>query len=250
MTMTENRSENSTTKVLYADSAGSRRRWVLIGLAIAVIAAVGVALVLTTGGGGTKPAKHPSTNPAATATTPTTLSPYALNNNPAPSLAGAYSDNLKTAFLALYAYHDWLYEHPNAALVANYSAPGSPAYKLELGNIEYLIAHHAHAANDPRGLDGDIQFVKVVVAPKAIVGPDGKQAMRDGHPAFQGGILTIVAQYVEDDLYGSTGKFIQAGQHPGTQAIDYSLVQGPTGQWLTYEATVLNPPGGPLSVEK
>ena len=250
MTMTEKRSENPATKVLYADSAGSRRRRALIGLGIAVIVAVVVAVVLLAGGGSTKSTKHVSARPTAKATTQTTLSPYALNDNPAPSLAGAYSDNLKTAFLALYAYHDWLYEHPNAALVSRYAVAGGPAYKVELYNIEYLIANHAHAPNDPRGLDGDIQFAKVTLVPKPITGPNGKQELRSGHPAFQGGIVTVVAKYLASNFYGSSGQYVQPGQQAGTSAISYSLIQGVDGQWRWYQATVLNPPGGPQSVEQ
>jgi hypothetical protein len=250
MTMTEKRSDNPTTKVLYADSGGSKRRWALIGLSLAVIAAVVVAVVLTTGGGSTKPAKHASTTPTAKGTTQTTLSPYALNNNPAPLLSGAYSDNLKTAFLALYAYHDWAFEHPSSTLPSRYAVIGSPDYKIELYNIEYLVAHHAHAPNDPRGLDGDIQYAKVTLAPKPVLAANGKQELRSGHPAFQGGIVTVVATYLPSNFYNSAGQYVQPGQRAGASAIAYSLIQGSDGQWRLYQATVLHPPGGPQSVEQ
>jgi len=232
-------------EVFYSDDPpGPRSRRLRILAAITLLALVaGAGLGFTfTGHSSTPPPVRPSASP--------TTSPYALNNDPAPSLAGAYSDNLLVAFRALYAYHDWLYEHPNAILVANYAVPGSPAYKTELANVNYLAAHDAHAADDPRGLDGDISFIKVASAPKAVLGSDGKQVMRNGHPAFGGGIVTIVAKYIEDDLYGPSGEFIQPGQHPGTAAIDYSLVQGANGQWLEYEASVLDPAGGPQSVEQ
>ena len=250
MTMTEKRSENPTTKVLYADSAGSRRHRALIGVAIAVIAAVVVAVVLLAGGGSTKSTKHVSARPTAKATTQTTLSPYALNDNPAPSLAGAYSDNLKTAFLALYAYHDWVFDHPDPTLVSRYAVVGSADYKIELFNVHYLVAHGAHTPNDPRGLDGDIQSIKVTLAPKPIMGANGKQELRSGHPAFQGGIVTVVAEYLQANLYNRAGQYVQPGQRVGTSAIAYSLIQGSDGQWRFYQATVLNPPGGPASVEQ
>ena len=38
----------------------------------------------------------------------------------APSLAGAYSPHLKTAFISLVKYSDWLGSHPNPSLVKNY----------------------------------------------------------------------------------------------------------------------------------
>ncbi|HVA44474.1 MAG TPA: hypothetical protein VNF50_13410 [Acidimicrobiales bacterium] len=232
-------------EVFYSDDPPgprSRRLRILAAITlVALVAGAGVGFIFT---------GHSSTSPTVSRSAPATTSPYALNNDPAPSLAGAYSDNLLVAFRALYAYHNWLYEHPDAALVANYAVPGSPAYKIELANIDYLVAHDAHAADDPRGLDGDISFIKVTLAPKAVLGPDGKQLMRNGHPTFGGGIVTIVAKYIEDDLYGPSGKFSQPGQHPGTAAIDYSLVQGANGQWLEYQASGLNPAGGPQSVEQ
>ncbi len=234
----------SDMEVFYSDEPRgprSRRLRILAAVTlVALVAGAGLGFIFT---------GHNST-PTVRRTVPAVSSPYALNNDPAPSLAGAYSDNLITAFRALYAYHNWLYEHPNAALVAKYALPGSPNYKIELGNIDYLLAHSAHAADDPRGLDGDITFIKVAAEPKPVVGVDGTQAMRNGHPAYSSGVVTIVATYVEDDLFGPNGSFIQSGQHPGTAAVDYSLVQGNDGQWLIYGATVLNPPGGPQSVEQ
>ncbi len=70
----------------------------------------------------------------------------------APSLAGAYSLNLKTAFLALVRYSDWLGTHPNPKLVKNYVLPTSNIYRAQ----EYLmrqmvvarVAHFAGADRD------------------------------------------------------------------------------------------------------
>ena len=249
MTMTKN-SDAAQMKVLYSTDDRSRRTSlrILAGLvATAVIVAGAIALFA---GGGSHKATTPKTRPSASATTANAgQSPYALNNDPAPSLAGAYSDNLKTAFLALYGYSQWVSNHPNPPLVANYTAVGGPAYKVELFNVNYLVDHHAHTPNDPRGYDGDIQFVKVSQVPRPILGANGKQVSRGGHPAFTGGLVTVVAQYVADNLYDAQGHYVQPGQKPGLAALSYSLVQGANGQWLLEQATVLNPPGGPLSVE-
>ncbi|HUZ43535.1 MAG TPA: hypothetical protein VMU63_03970 [Acidimicrobiales bacterium] len=229
-------------EVFYSDEQrGPRSR------RLRILAAITLVALLAAAGLGFTFAGHSAT-PSVGRSASATPSPYALNHDPAPSLAGAYSDNLITAFRALYAYHNWLYEHPSVALVSNYTVPGSPAYKIELANVEYLVAHDAHGADDPRGLDGDITFIRVASPPKPTLGPNGQQIVRNGHPGFGGGIVIIVANYIEDDLYGPGGQFIQLGQRPGTATIDYSLVQAPSGQWLQYQAAVLNTPGGPQSV--
>jgi len=45
-----------------------------------------------------------------------------------PSLAGAYSPNLKTAFLALVRYSDWAGVHPNPDLVKNFCFSSADIY--------------------------------------------------------------------------------------------------------------------------
>ncbi|HUZ44399.1 MAG TPA: hypothetical protein VMU63_08320, partial [Acidimicrobiales bacterium] len=175
--------------------------------------------------------------------------PYALNHDPAPSLAGAYSDNLITAFRALYAYHNWLYEHPDASVVGRYAVAGSPAYVGELANIDYLIAHQAHFPTDPRGYDGDLQFLKITLAPRAVVGSSGTQERIGGHLLFHSGLLTVVSLNLKAYLYGSNGAVLQPGQSAGYSASSYALAEGADGQWRIYSAVALHPAGGPQSLE-
>lgn len=215
-----------------------RLRWAAAGLALVLAAGAGIGFVFT---------GHASPSPSVR--TPTGPSPNALNHDPAPSLAGAYSDNLIIAFRALYAYNNWADEHPDQALVGKYSAPGSPAYVGELKNMDYLVSHGAHEPNDPRGYDGDIQYTRITSKPTALVDPTGQAVLRNGHPAMTGGVVLAVSHYRSDDLYDRDGRYLQPGQHAGYAAISYSLVQGSDGQWRFWEAITLNPPGGPLAVE-
>lgn len=251
MTMTDRPSDHQEMNVFHSDDAPRpRSRRLRIGAAVlGVVVLAAAAFTFALGGGSGNPAKSRQTrvtHPGPTATT----SPYALNHDPPPSLAGAYSDNLKTAFLALYAYHSWIFEHPDPTQVARYAVSGSPDYKVELYNVNYLVAHNAHTPNDPRGLDGDIEFAKVSLAPKLITGADGRPTQRDGHPAFASGLITAVAHYAVDNLYDPVGHYVQPGQRAGLVAITYSLSQGADGQWRLYQAQVLNPPGGAQSVER
>ena len=77
----------------------------------------------------------------------------------APSLAGAYSPNLKTAFIALVKYSDWFGSHPNPNLVQEFRAQTSNMY----GPQVYLMQDNGRSRvgiyhPDPTQVD----FLKVV----------------------------------------------------------------------------------------
>ena len=57
----------------------------------------------------------------------------------APSLAGAYSPNLKTAFISLVKYSDWLGSHPNPSLVKNYVQSSSDIYEAQLYLMQRMV---------------------------------------------------------------------------------------------------------------
>jgi hypothetical protein len=223
-----------------AVSSRSRRlRWAAAALALVLAAGTGIGFVVT---------GH--TSPASSARTTATTSPYALNHDPAPSLAGAYSDDLVVAFRALYAYGNWASEHPAAGLVQNYDAPGSSAFIADGKNLTYLLVHNLHEPRDQRGYDGDVEYARVTLRPRPVLDPEGHAVFRAGHPAFDGGVVLAVLHFRADDLYSPTGQDIQFGQRAGYAAISFSLSQGGDGQWRFYQATELHPAGGPKSVEK
>jgi len=231
-------------EVLYSDDPPgprSRRLRILAAITlVALVAGAGVGFIF---------AGHSSTSPTVSRSAPVATSPYALNNDPAPSLAGAYSDNLIVAFRALYAYGNWVGEHPQVALVQRYTVVGSPIYQVELHNMQYLATRHAHEPVDSRGYTGDLQFVKVSLAPQPVLAANGQQALVGGHPAFKGGLVTVVVQYLASNLYTASGQYLQPGQNAAVAALSYSLVQGTDGRWRLSSVVGLHPAGGPYSVE-
>src|SRR6185312_9117159 len=106
-------------------------RWAAAALALVLVAGAGIGFVFT-GRSSSPPSSHSTAG----------SSPNALNHDPAPSLAGAYSDDLVVAFRALYAYGNWAGEHPAAGLVQNYDTPGSSAYVADDKNMTYLLLHN------------------------------------------------------------------------------------------------------------
>lgn len=246
--MIDQKHERGAMEIHYsAGGRSSHRRWVWLVGGLAVIAAVAASLVMVLSGG----ANNPTRAHDAVSASGHSRSPYALNNDPPPSLAGAYSDNLKTAFLALSAYGDWLLSHPSTLLVANVAEPGSPAYDTLLYNVTYLLKLGGHVQKDPRGYGGDVQYVKVTTPPRPILGPGGKQEEVDRHPAYTGGTVTVVSHFLASGIYSHSGKYLQPSQvRSGYLVGAVSLVQGVSGQWLLYEIKALNPSGGPRSVEK
>lgn len=244
--MIDQKHERGAMEIHYsAGGRSSHRRWVWLLGGLAVIAAVAASLVMVLSGG----ANNPTRAHDAVSASGHSRSPYALNNDPPPSLAGAYSDNLKTAFLALYAYAQWVYEHPRVSDVAKFDVVGSPAFKIDSYNVQYLVRRGAHNPNDPRGYDGDIHFIKVSMPPVQVRGPSGTPEYRGGYLAFGPGLVTVVCQFLNVNLYSRSGKYLQPGQRANLVAVEYSLQQGSDGQWRFYGSTRLHPSGGPLSVE-
>ena len=61
-----------------------------------------------------------------------------------PSLAGAYSTNLKTAFIALVNYSDWLGSHPNPNFVRNYVPQTSNIYHPQVYLMQQMLKRGWH----------------------------------------------------------------------------------------------------------
>ena len=98
----------------------------------------------------------------------------------APSLAGAYSANLKTAFLALVRYSDWLGTHPNPKLVKNYVLPTSNIYRAQEYLMRQMVVRGWHISPAPT----EINFIKVVTPPVTRTLPDKDK--------YMGGVIECV----------------------------------------------------------
>ena len=94
-----------------------------------------------------------------------------------PSLAGAYSTNLKTAFIALVNYWDWVGSHPNPNLVKNFLSAGSNIYFYWVDVMNALLKRGWHDYPDPTQID----FLKVVAPSEAL-----------GKGIYTNGIIDVV----------------------------------------------------------
>ncbi len=159
--------------------------------AIIVAAVIGLTAALSGCGGGrphataTTPPTTTGTDPTSTTSTTTSTTATSVRStgssttvqgpsgppadypaaqpNP-PSLAGAYPTgrtvNLLTVIKTLTTYEDWVWSHPNPALVANYDLQTGTDYAGELKNISNFERLGLHADPTPTEID----FIKVVTA--------------------------------------------------------------------------------------
>lgn len=199
-----------------------------------------------------------TTAPSAStqATTTTLLGPsgpatdYPAAQTSPPSLAGAYpagtTVNLIAVVKTLTTYEDWAYSHPNPALAANFMLTTGNDYASEVQNLTTLKQKGWHTDPTPTV----IQWAKVERAP--VIEPGSI----DGHPVFQGGLITIV-QVLSPGAYLNTAGVV-VGHEPGGGPVAYSIslaqaasgAQTPDGQFRILDVTELHPPGGIAALEE
>ena len=131
----------------------------------------------------------------------------------APSLAGAYSPNLKTAFISLVKYSDWLGSHPNPSLVKNYVITASDLYRSQVDLMQKMVNHSWHISPQPTQID----FLKVVVPPVTRTLPDGRK--------YQGGVIETVINEIMYPYLNRAGKVVGHTAGGGPTAYAITLVQ-------------------------
>jgi hypothetical protein len=109
-----------------------------------------------------------------------------------PSLAGAYSPNMKTAFLTLVNYSDWVGSHPNPNLVKNFAAPTSDIYRGQVYLMQQMRRRGLHLPPTPSQVD----FLVVTRTPHLRRSPQGKLLYVAGRPAYTSGSLAVVIDEV------------------------------------------------------
>ncbi len=97
-----------------------------------------------------------------------------------PSLAGAYSTNLKTAFIALVTYSDWLGSHPNPNFVRNYVATNSNIYHPQVYVMQQMLRRGGVISPQPTEIDS-----------LQVVTPPVRRILRGGQ-AYLGGVIDVV----------------------------------------------------------
>jgi hypothetical protein len=131
----------------------------------------------------------------------------------APSLAGAYSPNLKTAFLALVRYSDWLGSHPNPNLVKHYVLPTSNLYRSQVYLMQQMVKRGWHISPQPTEID----FLKVVVPAVTRRLPNGRR--------YLGGVIETVIDELKSPYLDRFGKVVGRTAGGGPTAYVVSLVQ-------------------------
>ena len=160
---------------------------------------------------------HRSTRPSTNATTTTTVmgggkpSTWPAAKPYPPSLAGAYSPNMKTAFLALTRYSDWVCSHPNPKLVRNYASVQSNIYKPQVYLMTQLYKRQWHLPATPTQVD----FLVVVKKPVIRRSKDGRPLLVAGHRAYSDGIVNVVIQEMTEAYLNRAGSVV-GHTAPGT----------------------------------
>ncbi|HEX3425787.1 MAG TPA: hypothetical protein VHT30_06625 [Acidimicrobiales bacterium] len=229
---------------------GTSRRSLLIAVLIAVVLFVAVI------GGGLLLINHKNSNRAAnTANTTTTGATAAASGSttpssgpsgasgasaiPAasatpPSLADAYTPDPVVVMKTLSAYSDWLFAHPNPALVANYMLPSSRTFSGTMSALGTMVKNGWHQ----RPSVTQLAFVKADAPFKQA------PATVNGHQAYLG---TVVRVLIEDtpqssDILNSAGQVVGSLHNPAQAFLAVALAQGSDGQFRISDITELHPP--------
>lgn len=175
------------------------------------------------------PSGPPSSYPAAQATPP--------------SLAGAYPTgntvNLVTVLKTLTIYRDWVWSHPNPALVRNYELSSGNDYATEVRDLTDLQDKGLHASPTPSEIDS----VRVTQPPKDQPAVGGTPARINGYQWFFGGIVETVDDVKPVPLLTASGA--SSGEQFNPTSVGYityyvSLVQGPDGQFRFEQTTQIS----------
>jgi len=151
-----------------------------------------------------------------------------------PSLAGAYSTNLKRAFITLMAYTDWLSCHPNPKLVRNAVVPGANIYGYWVTVMAVLAKKRWHEPPNPT----DIEFMKVVNPVTAGSG-------------FLVGTVDVVINFKTYPYLGEKGQVVGYGNGGGSAALSVILGRANVDQHFRIARWyVCHPKGGIMTWER
>jgi len=157
-----------------------------------------------------------------------------------PSLAGAYSSNLRTAFIALVNYSDWVGSHPNPALVKNYATPGSNIYKPQVYLMQQLVKRGWHEEQNPT-IVTFLHIVYVTVSSKpSTAGTEDSSRLR-----VRSGVVGVVIDQMKEPYLDGSGRTVGYSAGGGPTAWRFSLVRIPgNGAFRISAVEEVKPPGG------
>lgn len=188
---------------------------------------------------------HPAKDPSNKAVTTTTVMG---GGNPAtwpaakpkpPSLAGAYSPNMKTAFLALVRYSDWVGTHPNPKLVKLYASPTSDIYAAQVYLMTQMKKRGWHLPPTPTEID----FLVTVKKPQLRRTGRGRTLILHDRHAYTSGTVDVVIDQVTEAYLNAAGRTVgHTSKGNGPKAWTVTLAQNDRdGQFVIsgYYAVVL-----------
>ena len=200
---------------------------------------------------------RPTTTAPSRTTTTTVLGPtgssgtYPAAQPTPPSLAGAYPTgmtvNLVTVLKTLATYRDWVWSHPNPALVANYELPNGTGYAGEVATLAVLQRDGLHADPTP----SEILYVRVTV-PATPQQVGSKYLKLGNYQDFHGGAVVAVYDVKPVPLLTASGQPSGKQYSPtrvGQIGSSITLVQGSDGRFRFEDTADLNPPGGVNAIE-
>jgi hypothetical protein len=163
-----------------------------------------------------------------------------------PSLAGAYGDNMLRVIVTLSAYQDWVYAHPNPALVNNYVLFGSSAYPQLLKGVTQLVQRGWHLGPAPREVD----WAAVSLAPKPFANRQGRRAATHGHRFYTPAAVAVIFNIKSGHVFDKQGNIVGPLEGSGKTALSLGLSQGTDGRWRIAYIVQLHPTGGFGSLAK
>lgn len=153
-----------------------------------------------------------------------------------PSLAGAYGTNMIRVFVTLMAYQDWVWSHPNPKLVANYTVPGTAAYRREISSITYIARRHWHTPPNPTEIDW------VGVTEKPVPLEATVPSLSPSHVAYQSAALNCVLNRDGGVYLSSRGRVVGSWRGAGRVPFSVWLDESASGQWRVASVQQLNVP--------
>ncbi|GEM_PF-2547736 len=199
---------------------------------------VGAANTRTSVGTGRAPRSTASSLPRATPAHGTTSSTVMGGGNPStwpaakpypPSLAGAYSTNLKKALISLLNYMDWVFAHPNPVLVKNAVVPTANIYRYWVDIVEALVRRGWHEYPNPT----EVNFLKVIQPPVKASG-------------FLGGTVDVVIDARRDPYLNNANQTVGYQVGGGRYAASIILGRATTAQHFRIARWYVLHPGGGL----
>jgi hypothetical protein len=138
-------------------------------------------------------------------------------------------------------YIDWLFAHPNPALLDNYMLQSCSQYTAERAELTTLAENGWHG----RPSVSMIQWIKVNVPFAPAPG------LLDGHPAYVGGGVKVVIANTprSSDVLNAAGEVVRSFHNPPLAMLVINFAQGPDGRFRVISESEFNPPGGVAAFE-